>query len=166
MNNTNTQIVWKQIENTNYEVSNIGNVRNTKTGKTLNPSISNCGYEVVSMSTNGKIKSANVHSLVAKAFIPNDNPQFYTDVHHIDGDKLNNKVSNLRWTTHAENAAEPQSEYALLRKYLLGSIELLLHKAKEEGLNIHRVATEIIAFGEDTVATHLHVKNIEYRYYE
>jgi hypothetical protein len=163
MNNQNNQIVWKQFENTNYEVSNMGGVRNTKTGKTLNPSLSNCGYEIVSMSNNGKIKTANVHSLVAKTFIPNDNPQFYTDVHHIDGDKLNNKVSNLRWTTHAENVAEPQTEYAILRRYFLDSVELILHKAKEEGLNIHRVATEIMAFGEDVLSTNLQLKKIEYR---
>lgn len=160
-------IVWEPIfiedEPTNYEVNNIGEVRNIKTKKTLKPCLSNSGYHVISMSNNGKIKSANVHTLVAKAFIPNDKPMLYTDVHHIDGDKLNNNVKNLRWTTHAENTNEPLSEYALLRKYLLGSVELILHKAKEEELDIHRVATEMIMFGEDVLATHLHNKKIEYR---
>ena len=156
--------VWETVEsNPNYEVSNTGKVRNIKTKKTLKPCLSNSGYHVISMSNNGKIKSANVHTLVAKAFIPNDNPLFYTDVHHIDGDKQNNNVKNLRWTTHAENKNEPQSEYALLRKYLLSSIELQLHKAKEEDLDLHRVASEIIMFSEDVLATHLHNKKIEYR---
>ena len=113
-------IVWEPIiedEPTNYEVNNIGEVRNIKTKKTLKPCLSNSGYQVISMSNNGKIKSANIHTLVAKAFIPNEHPHIYTDVHHIDGDKLNNKVENLRWTTHAENTNEPQSEYAILKKY-------------------------------------------------
>lgn len=160
-------IVWEPIfienEPTNYEVNNIGEVRNIKTKKTLKPCIANSGYHVISMSNNGKITSANVHSLVAKAFLSNEHPHIYTDVHHIDGDKLNNKVENLRWTTHCENTNEPQSEYAILRKYLLGSVEMILHKAKEEGLNIHRVATEIIMHGEDILSSKLLIKNIEYR---
>lgn len=156
--------VWETVEsNPNYEVSNTGKVRNIKTKKTLKPCLSNSGYHVISMSNNGKITSTNIHTLVAKAFIPNDNPLFYTDVHHIDGDKQNNNVKNLLWTTHAKNKNEPLSEYAILRKYLLGSVEMILHKAKEEGLDIHRVASEIIMFGEDVLATHLHNKKIEYR---
>jgi len=41
------------------------------------------------------------HRLVAMAYIPN--PDGLTDVNHIDGDKLNNCVSNLEWVTHSEN---------------------------------------------------------------
>lgn len=156
--------VWKTVEShPNYEVSNIGNVRNTKTGRTLSPCLSNCGYEVVSLSNNGKITSANVHTLVAKAFLTNEQPDFYTDVHHIDGDKLNNKVENLQWTTHAKNKNEPQSEYALLKKYLLSSIELMLHKANENNLDVRKIVNEMIMYGEDVLLTNLQLKKIEYR---
>jgi len=46
-------------------------------------------------------KAVGVHTLVAKAFIPN--PDNKPEVDHIDGDKKNNHVDNLRWVTHREN---------------------------------------------------------------
>ena len=49
----------------------------------------------------GKTKCVHVHKLVAEAFIQNQNnlPQ----INHIDGNKGNNAVSNLEWTTAAQN---------------------------------------------------------------
>ena len=42
-----------------------------------------------------------VHRLVAEAFI--DNPQGYTEIDHLNRNKLDNSVANLRWVTHSEN---------------------------------------------------------------
>ena len=42
-----------------------------------------------------------VHRLVAEAFI--DNPQGYTEIDHLNRDKSDNSVTNLRWVTHSEN---------------------------------------------------------------
>ena len=43
----------------------------------------------------------DAHQLVAQAFIPN--PHKKPCIDHIDGNKTNNHVSNLRWATHSEN---------------------------------------------------------------
>ena len=46
-----------------------------------------------------------LHRAVAELFIPN--PNNYNEVDHIDGNKLNNHYSNLRWCTHKENMLNP-----------------------------------------------------------
>lgn len=86
-----------KIENTNYSISNKGNVKNDKTNKILVFGISTTGYKFVNI----KSKSTKIHRLVAKAFIPNEHG--YNIINHIDGDKLNNNVENLEWCTQSHN---------------------------------------------------------------
>jgi hypothetical protein len=93
--------VWKEVANyDNYEVSSFGNVRNSKTGRILK-STNKGGYCYVGLSC-GKTKSYMVHRLVALSFIPN--PENKAQVNHIDKNGLNNKLSNLEWTTNQENS--------------------------------------------------------------
>jgi hypothetical protein len=101
----------------------------------------------------GLFHSSNIHTLVAKAFVENPNPDLYTEVHHIDGDKLNNNADNLKWVTRQENLGQPKTEYQILRSYLLDSIQTLLHEANEKGLDINNVVNEILLFSKDVVAT-------------
>lgn len=59
------------------------------------------GYSKVIFSVKNIHKSLNIHRLVAQAFIPN--PDNKPTVDHIDRNKTNNHVSNLRWCTLIEN---------------------------------------------------------------
>lgn len=48
-------------------------------------------------------KALPVHRLVALSFVDNKYPEIRSHINHIDGNKLNNKASNLEWCTNAEN---------------------------------------------------------------
>lgn len=91
------------LERPNYIVDELGRVYN-KNNRELIHDITHDGYHRVLL-YNGSRKSAKhypVHRLVAEAFIPN--PDNKPTVNHIDGDKANNRVDNLEWSTRSENA--------------------------------------------------------------
>jgi hypothetical protein len=75
-----------------YYISNYGRIKNGK--RLLKLSIDNNGYYTYSTKA--------IHRIVAMQFIPN--PNNYDIVNHIDGNKLNNNVKNLEWTTYQGNA--------------------------------------------------------------
>lgn len=62
-----------------------------------------CGYMIVTLcSGSGVRKNKRVHRLLCEAYLPN--PTKRTQVNHIDGNKLNNTLTNLEWVTPQENA--------------------------------------------------------------
>ena len=65
------------------------------------PRINNSGYKRVCLKINGEYKEKLVHRLVAETFIPSK--KRCKLVNHIDGNRLNNHVSNLEWVTHKQN---------------------------------------------------------------
>ena len=94
---------WKPVVgHEGYEVSDCGEIKNTKTNRLLKSSLDTGGYEKVMLYNNGKRYSKSIHILVAKAFIPN--PENKPCVDHIDTIRTNNAVTNLRWVTHKENS--------------------------------------------------------------
>ena len=54
-------------------------------------------------------RSVAVHQLVAKAFIPN--PLGLRDVDHINGNRADNRIENLRWVSHKENCNNPNTKW-------------------------------------------------------
>ena len=109
--------VWKGIPNYEgfYQVSDIGRVRSVDRvvtfkdgrvrkykGKVLKPSIGNTGYELVRLCNNGRCITKSVHRLVLETFKPHVNMD-NLDVNHMDGNKLNNHLTNLEWLTRRDN---------------------------------------------------------------
>lgn len=97
-----------------YEVSNYGNVRSLNyRGKKgvvniLSQRNHSKGYLTVCLRKNGKSFNRYVHRLAAEAFIPN--PYGYKEIDHVDRNKTNNQVLNLRWVdreTNVSNSEQP-----------------------------------------------------------
>ena len=104
--------IWKDIEEYEglYQVSNYGNIKafyyKGKRHQTLlRKSVGKLGYEMVGLNKNGVHKTFTVHRLVAQAFIPN--PDNKPCIDHINTNKTDNRVNNLKWCTQKENINNP-----------------------------------------------------------
>jgi hypothetical protein len=85
----------------NYSISIDGAVTNTKTNTTKTAWLGKNGYLHVDLYHNGYNKKVAIHRLLAIHFIPN--PDNKRTVNHMDGNKLNNALSNLEWATDSQN---------------------------------------------------------------
>lgn len=94
--------MWKKLErNDNYSINKQGQVRNDKTNLIKKPTTNNkTGYLVLDLYKDNKREKVPIHRLVAEAFIPNPDNKLTVD--HIDGDRQNNSIENLRWATYGE----------------------------------------------------------------
>ena len=93
---------WRLIDGyDNYEISSHGRVRNNETRKIMNYSNRKDGYTRIELSKNGEKKSYAVHRLVGFAFLEKKEEDIEVD--HLDHNRSNNLLTNLRWTTSSGN---------------------------------------------------------------
>jgi hypothetical protein len=83
----------------NYSISNYGNVKNNN--NEVITQIRMSGYKAISIKNAFGIGQLFIHRLVAFHFLKNTENKRIVD--HIDGDKSNNNMNNLRWVTYSEN---------------------------------------------------------------
>jgi hypothetical protein len=93
---------WRNIPDfPMHEISNFGNIRNKENGKQLKGGSAGLYKSTSILDKNGKRRSQQIHILVVRSFLPN--PYDKPIVNHIDGNKHNNHLTNLEWSTHSEN---------------------------------------------------------------
>ena len=131
--------VWKDIEGYEglYQVSNLGRVKNIRTGRLLKPYIDKGGYCRVHLCIRNKPRHIFVHRLVAEAFIAN--PNNMPEVNHKSEVKTENTVDNLEWVSHKANinygsrtdrTSTPVLQFSM--NYVLINKYSSLHKASRE----------------------------------
>ena len=138
-----------------YEVSSFGRIRNTKTKKIRKLFINNAGYYYFAVSSIRTPRAVNVHSCVAEAFL-GERKEKYVD--HIDSDRTNNRLENLRYVTPSENTRKMKVKnrkwffmmkkrkcaqrygaqiFIFKKRYLLGSF-LTMEEATKVAQDTHR----------------------------
>lgn len=148
--------IWKDIPGFEgfYQVSNFGKIRSKWRNRHYSVSysyriIKGCysnttGYITVSLrNLNGDKRQETVHRLVAESFLHKESGKEYID--HIDTNRTNNAVSNLRWVTAKENSNNPLT----LKKCSIASIK----KAKRGGANGNAVAVYVYDLNKKLLST-------------
>jgi hypothetical protein len=98
----------------NYSINKKGEVRNDKTEKLLKVDLKN-GYFYVVLSKNNKKKHYYIHRGVSLAFIPNPNNYLFID--HINRNKTDNRIENLRWCNKSQNSRNMEKHENTSSKY-------------------------------------------------
>jgi len=102
------------IDFPNYEINELGEVRNKTTGVMKKSTMKSTGYWKYDLYKNNNKKYLYIHRLIALHFI--SNPDNLPQVDHINGIRTDNRIENLRWVTNQQNQWNRNSKgYSIAR---------------------------------------------------
>ena len=152
-----------------YRISDDGRIYSLKYRKILKTFLGTSGYLFFYIRSSGIKKSVYIHRLVATAFIPN--PENKCEIDHINGDRLDNRVENLRWVSSKENKHNentyPHSLMHTLKMIEMSKRPVSLYK---DGVLIRefksqKAASEYLGISPSTVRYYISGKGKQYKGY-
>lgn len=91
---------WKTFRDTRYMISDFGRVKNAESGRVLKGKVTTSGYREYCLTFNNKKNSILAHRLVGEVWLEAGGSEV---IDHINGDGLDNRISNLQPLTAQEN---------------------------------------------------------------
>jgi hypothetical protein len=141
--------LWKVINGySKYEISSNGRIRNIN-GVILKQGI-NAGYNIINIfGDDKKRKKFYIHRLVSSSFLDIENGK--TQVNHKDGNKENNSLTNLEWTSPSENIKHAYNNNLInkynveIEQYTKDGIFIKLYSSLSEASKENNIDTGSIA---------------------
>lgn len=136
-----------------YAATEEGQIWSYISNKFLTPQRKNDGYWRIALTKNGEKKYFLLHRLLALTFIPN--PENKLTVDHIDRNKDNNNINNLRWATSSEQVLNENTEIIHscehLNKMTVLAKEKNLKPIEQRDMNNHDILIATYSSAEEAI---------------
>ena len=128
-----------------YKINRLGHIYSCKQNKILKNQTNTNEYQYINLTLNGNVKKNYIHRLLGIQYIRcpschvvHDALEKRLEIDHIDRNRTNNSLANLRWVTHQENLNNKSNNIKNLSKEALRKRAFKLQVAKKRYANILR----------------------------